>query len=328
MNFCNRVTKRHIAAHVSSTRRCSLRNASRVTQEHTVYNHMELDSHVDTAVLGRNCVVLAFTGRECDVSPYNDTYQSIKGVPIVTGATAYTCKTTGKTLILVFHEALWMGDTMEHSLLNPNQMHHYGITVQDSPYDSTHGMHLSTEVDEVVIPLHSAGTTIFLDTRSPTGRELQECQHVYLTSKQEWNPNNVCFPDSSTRLEEGKLTARIDAIRAESRHGHYCSQCEEQQNCNCCKNISLSPPELVERMIAEVRVENVLEDVPMRRTFVSNERHTRVSPAELSERWGIGLTQATNTIQVTTQKGMRSAILLLSRRYRADRVFERPLLRG
>jgi hypothetical protein len=33
-------------------------------------------------------VVLGFTGRECDVLPFNGTYQSTKGVPIVTGATA------------------------------------------------------------------------------------------------------------------------------------------------------------------------------------------------------------------------------------------------
>ena len=327
MQYCNRVHKRQVAAHVSSTRRSTTRNVSRVTNDHTIYNQMELDSHADTAVLGRNCVILAFTGRECDVSPYNDTYQSIKGVPIVTGATAYTCQTTGDTLILVFHEALWMGDTMDHSLLNPNQLRHYGVKVQDNPYDASQGMHLSTEDNEVVIPLRSIGTTIYFDTRSPTDKELQECCHVYYTSKQEWNPNAVRFPEPAIRLEEGKLTARIDAIRAQSTT-RDCQLCDQHLSCHCCDVVSLGPPELVERLIAEVRIDGHSEDVPSRRTFVSNERHARVSPAELSECWGIGLTQATNTIQVTTQKGMRSAILPLSRRYRADRVFERPLLRG
>ena len=263
------------------------------------------------------------------MSPYNDTYQSIKGVPIVTGATAYTCKRTGDTLILVFHEALWMGDTMDHSLLNPNQLRHYGVRVQDNPCDASQRMHLSTEDGELVIPLLSMGTTIYFDTRSPTDQELQQCRHVqHYTSKQEWNPNDIRFPESATRLEEGKLTARIDAIRAQSTIRDCCQLCDQHLSCHCCDVISLGPPELVERLIAEVRIDQHLEDVPSRRTFVSNERHTRVSPAELSERWGIGLTQASNTIQVTTQKGIRSAILPLSRRYRADRVFERPLLRG
>jgi hypothetical protein len=72
--------------------------------------------------LGSNCVVLAYTTRECDVSPYSDTYQAIRNVPIVTGATAWTSHRSGDTLILVFHEALWMGNVLDHSLVNPNQL--------------------------------------------------------------------------------------------------------------------------------------------------------------------------------------------------------------
>ena len=70
---------------------------------------MELDSHADTIVLGKNCVIMAYTGRECDVSPYTEAYDAIKNVSIVSGATAWTCQSTGETLILVFHEALWDG---------------------------------------------------------------------------------------------------------------------------------------------------------------------------------------------------------------------------
>jgi hypothetical protein len=55
---------------------------------------------------------------------------------------------------------------------------------------------------------------------------------------------------------------------------------------------------------------------------------TTVTAAELSERWCIGLAQAANTFRIKTQQGTRAATLPLSRRYRADRVFERPLLRG
>jgi hypothetical protein len=97
--------------------------------------------------------------------------------------------------------------------------------------------------------------------------------------------------------------------------------------------VSLNPQELVEQMISQVkisgvRIDEVPTDVPLRRTFVSNERHTSVTAAELSEGWCIGLAQAANTIRITTQRGTRSTILPMSRRYRADRVFERPRLRG
>ena len=63
-----------------------------------------------------------------------ESYDAIKGVPIVSGASAWTCQSTGETLIMVFHEALWMGDDMDHSLVNPNQLCHFGVHVQDNPY--------------------------------------------------------------------------------------------------------------------------------------------------------------------------------------------------
>ena len=64
---------------------------------------VELDSHADTTVFGRNFLILGYTGRECDVMPYTDTYESVKGVPIVTAATAWTNLESGETFILVFH---------------------------------------------------------------------------------------------------------------------------------------------------------------------------------------------------------------------------------
>ena len=69
-------------------------------------------------------------------------------------------------------------------------------------------------------------------------------------------------------------------------------------------------------------------DIPLPKTFATSKRHAGITAQELSERWLIGLTQAHETIKVTTQNCIRSAVLPLSRRYRADRVFEKPLLRG
>ena len=66
----------------------------------------ELDSHADTTVTGCNCIILNYTGKECDVSPYCDDYTPISNVPIVTAITAYQSPSTGQTFILVFNEAL------------------------------------------------------------------------------------------------------------------------------------------------------------------------------------------------------------------------------
>lgn len=213
-----------------------------------------------------------------------------------------------------------MGDKVDHSLVNPNQLRHFGITVQDNPYCCTQ-MHLSTEDEDVVIPLMSDGTVIHFSSRTPTEKELHECRRVELSSEAEWNPRDVSFPEAPDRVEEGKLMSRVSAIQVQR-------QQHNRSDCNCDVSIHLELPSIVERLISEVRVTDVLEDVPQRRTFVSNERHCSVSAAELRERWGIGLTQASNTIGITTQTGVRSAIMPLSRRYKADRVFKRPLMRG
>ena len=115
-----------VAAHESLHRRCvvsacCVRFVASVNIE-PVFARCELDSHADTCALGRNFIPLSYTGRVCDVSPYNQSYQPEKNVPIITGATAYTCQHTGQTYILIINEGLWLGTKMDHSLLNPNQL--------------------------------------------------------------------------------------------------------------------------------------------------------------------------------------------------------------
>ena len=70
------------------------------------------------------------------------------------------------------------------------------------------------------------------------------------------------------------------------------------------------------------------QDGPSSHTFQSKEQHTTVTPADLSERWYIGLGQATETLKVTTQQLLRSAILPLVRQYHADQMYTRPRIWG
>ena len=110
-----------VSVNKTSQRRASSLNQSTLTRKHNdsskvVYGRMELDSHADTIVLGNNAIIMHYTTRECDVAPYADTYEPIRNVPIVTGATAVTSAATGMTHILVFNEAIWMGDLLDHSL--------------------------------------------------------------------------------------------------------------------------------------------------------------------------------------------------------------------
>ena len=67
--------------------------------------------------------------------PYYNKYDPISDVKVILGATAYIHPDSNLTYILWIHEALYFGKTMEHSLLNPNQLRHNSILIQDNPYN-------------------------------------------------------------------------------------------------------------------------------------------------------------------------------------------------
>jgi len=141
--------------------------------QHKIH-HGRTDSHANTIVFGKNCVVLAFTRRQCDVSPYTDTYASIKSVPIAKAGTAWTSPESGTTFILVFNEGHWMGNKMDHTLVNPNQMRLFGIMVQDNPVCES-PLYIIMEDGDFVLPLQVKGTNVMANTRTPTAQELHDC---------------------------------------------------------------------------------------------------------------------------------------------------------
>ena len=65
--------------------------------------------------------------------PYRDEYEAFKVVPIVNAENYWKSSEIGKYYILVLNEALWMGDTLDHMLVNPNQLCHFGTRVQYNP---------------------------------------------------------------------------------------------------------------------------------------------------------------------------------------------------
>ena len=180
-----------------------------------MHSQIEMDSHADTIVCGSNCVIMPYTGKECDVTPCTDAYEAISNVPIVQAATAYDNPETGECTILIFNEAIWMGDKMDHTLVNPNQLRSFGITVQDDPYSGAPTF-ISTEGNEFTMPLWSKGTTLGVSTRTPTEQELQENQpHIILSSEHDWDPQNVRFPKARRAVEE-EVSRNIGAVNKQS----------------------------------------------------------------------------------------------------------------
>ena len=69
---------------------------------------IDLDSHAGTIDGSSNSIIMYFTGKECDFTPYTDAYKNIKVAPMVHADTAYDNPRTVETMILIINKAMWM----------------------------------------------------------------------------------------------------------------------------------------------------------------------------------------------------------------------------
>ena len=135
------------------------------------------------------------------------------------------------------------------------------------------------------------------DTWMPTESELGQLPWLILTSPHDFDPHNVCFPSCSCHSSDStpiKSSHSILAVDTLLQHIMVASLMSSQVQ------------------VAEIATQSALQDVPLARTFQSKEQHSTVTPSNLSGRWYIGLGQATQTLKVTTQQLMHSAILPLA----------------
>jgi hypothetical protein len=90
---------------------------------------------------------------------------------------------------------------------------------------------ISTEGNELVLPLSCSGTIIKAPTRASTDRELNECQHIAFSSNRDWDPQNARLPkvsryrcqeiratgSSMRRWAKKTLDARLELLRTGTR---------------------------------------------------------------------------------------------------------------
>ena len=67
-----------------------------------------------------------------------------------------------------------MNTTMEHTLVNPIQLRHFGVTVQDNPYSNS-PLYIEYPDCDFVLPLIVEGMNILAHTRTTNGEELATC---------------------------------------------------------------------------------------------------------------------------------------------------------
>ena len=174
---------------------------------------MELDSHANMVLLGRDCFVFdGVQGRTCNVVPYDPSLGIGKKIPIVDGAVAYDCPYTHRTYILIIRNALHV-PTLNHSLIPPFIMREAGLIVNDVP--KIHKENPEVDDHSVIFPdidlsiqLQLNGIFSYFHVRMPLANEIEHCDKVFLTpDSSTWNPYSPHYAENEAAMLdwEGRL---------------------------------------------------------------------------------------------------------------------------
>ena len=290
----------------------------------------EADSNADTCCLGINFVVLSYTNRTADVYPYDTTYEPMKDIPIVSGATTFH-HPNGESFILVVNEALYYGPRLDHSLLNPNQIRYNGVGFWDNPYDQDHPLGIEIYDMDMEIPMVYNGTKLVFKTSTPTEYELNVLPRVVLTSDSPWNPHEVQLGKVQSDRSVGAICVREMQVQAIDSNINETHKYEYDNTMVKTDDMLMHEINPIASYIQKLKSDQQtygLTDAPPRNSFVSDERHNKLNADGLAENWCIGPIKAMATLRATTQRFKRSAILPISRRYRTDRFYDMKRLDG
>jgi len=291
---------RRIGKLMTRNRRTIMSYKSQVmTQKDGHMAPVEIDNHADTCCLGSNFRLMTYTNQVCTVNGFLDGMEETD-IPIVTGATAWVSP-NGDKYILVVNQGLWFGNKLEKSLLNPNQVRHHGLSLCDDPTDPNRVFGLDTMDQGIIIPFFMDGTIAAFDTYCPTEAEVEDLPHIEITSEEDWDPNSILFP----RHQKNMVIKSIQRGTRPNLVMGYETQEIVRDNIH-------PTVELVNRLVYNVQVNST-----------SSERHHKITAEELARKWAISLKTAERTLSATTQYGIRSAIMPLSKRYRAGKLLLR-----
>ena len=308
--------------HMASTGKRFVKSTDIVPHQ-TLTGHIarnEIDNHADTICAGANWRVLEFTGEYCEVSPYSDEYESRKNVPVAKCATVYTSD-DGISYLFVADQVLWFGASMPNTLINPHQLRHFGISLCDDPWDPNRSLGMTTSGP--VVPFYTDGPNICFDSRVPTDWEINHLDLILLTGPH-WDPTCLTMPIRADREQTEMRTIRSLRICSTSSNS---SPLPDPVDC-CLSQLSpvYNESSFVKCLISAVHIATpdrndaiVTGTVPILTTAaITTERHTKVTAENLARKWNIGLETAKRTLLITTQRGIRTPVHPLHRRYRVD----------
>ncbi len=165
---------------------------------------LELDSHADTCVLGRDALIILDYNRPVSVVGYDESLGS-KTYQTVGGVVAYDAPQTGRTLHMIINQAIHIPH-LDHHILCPMQCHVNDVIVNNlptflaaDPTDQTHALTLTgpnNPLQPVILPLILRGGTSLLNVRTVTIDEFNSHDHLrlHLTSETlTWYPTTDLY---------------------------------------------------------------------------------------------------------------------------------------
>eukprot|EP00978_Attheya_sp_CCMP212_P004009 scaffold8551_cov59-Attheya_sp.AAC.4 len=188
----------------------------------------ETDSHADTCVVGKECLVFHDFERPVNVSGFDTSLGSVNDKPVVSTALAYDDPLTGEVLIFIVHQAIHI-PTMDHNLLCPMQLRMNDVRIDEcpqflhpNPTDTTHAIKFPGVggEDDYVVPSALHGVTSYFPTRKLTEEEWVNCRQSEITAEgPEWDPHDSQFGEQEHALldNSGQLQDFGDRLRRNRR---------------------------------------------------------------------------------------------------------------
>ena len=139
---------------------------------------------------------------------------------------------------------------LDHSLINPNQVRHYGINFWENPYDKERGLRIELE-DSIDVILRTKVTKVLFDTKSLSDAELRDCLQLQITSRNEWNPATVSLNEMTTGIHNNRPSMRISELKVSTNRHDY-KYLESTDDASILHSIKPSLSNLKEQILVKV----------------------------------------------------------------------------
>ena len=271
---------------------------------------LELDSHADSPVVGKNAFVLERTGKKVSVSGFADDLGKPLLLDVVHAAVMFDPPDSSDSYLFVIHNALFV-ESLDCALINPFMMRLANIQVDEcpkflAPIPSIANHSLFFPDANIRIPLALNGIVSYLPCRMPRGEEVANPTHIlHLTPQSDtWNPH-----DPKYQAQEEAMTDFRGELKVTGPRKFIVSSIQTS---------SVEPDLFAENLVKSA------QSCPSSVYYVKavkslDGKDSSLDPMTLARTWNVSVDIARRTIQRTTRLCPRNTTSIsLHRRYEAN----------